>query len=79
MNSVSKKHRLLEDLCGTQHHIAPSGELTILFQLQESLMTFLVTTPTQLQCEEHKDKVVDFNLDTPWDPTEHSDDPTQMI
>ena len=42
-------------------------------------MTFTVTAPTQLQCEEHKDEVVDLNLDVPWNPSEHSNDPTQMF
>ena len=79
MDSVSKKHRLLQDLHRMQHCVAPSGELTILFQLRESLMTFMVMTPNQFQHKEHKDKAVDLNLDAPWDPTDHSDDPTQTF
>ena len=65
VDSVSKKHKLSEDQYRTQHYVILSGELTIPFQLQGSLMTFTVTTPTQLQYEEHKDKAVDLNGDVP--------------
>ena len=33
VDSVSKKHKLSEELCGMQHYFVPSGELTIPFQL----------------------------------------------
>ena len=79
VDSVSKKHRLSEDMMGTQRYVTPNGELTIPFHLRESLMTFQVQKPTKRQYEEHKNDAIDLNILMDWNPSLHSDELDHVI
>ena len=79
VDSVSKKHRLSEDMMGTQRYVTPNGELTIPFQLCESLMTFQAQKPTKRQYKVHKNDAIALNVLINWNPTLHSNDLDHVI
>ena len=79
VDSVSRKHKLTADLYGTQRCVVPDGSLEIPFQLRESLMTFRTRKPTTAEIDEYIDTAVYLNNDTPWDPSQHTDDETMLF